>query len=129
MEAVMTRKEQIAAIVTRQAQRIAVLFANGQEESALIRSTRLVEHIDSHPDAAGMREIVFEIIPQAFHGSHHWARELFPRWRCEYRGTVVVLRARSRHQAQFEAAQVLLDLSDIQAEPVTDGRQLVPSYV
>ena len=123
------KRQKIEALVARESRRIAVLFANGQEESALIRSTRLVERIDSHPYGAGMREIAFGIIPQAFHGSHRWARELYPRWRCEYRGTVVVLRARSRHQAQFEAAQVLLDLSDIETEPVVDGRQLVPSYV
>ena len=123
------KRQKIEALVARESHRIAVMFANGQEESALIRSTRLVERIDSHPWGVGMREIVFGIIPQAFDGSHHWARELFPRWRCGYRGVYVTVRARNQQQAQFEAAQVLMDLSDIETERVADDRQLVPSYV
>ena len=126
---VITRKERIAAIVMRQAQKIAGLFAAGREESALILATRLIDRIDSSSDGAGMREIVFEIAPGAFNGSPKWARELWPRWRCEYQGMAITIRARSQRQAQFEAAQILMDLTTIDAQRVRDNQEIVPSYI
>ena len=126
---VMPRKERIAAIVTRQSHRIADLFSAGREESALILATRLIDRIDSSYDGAGMREIVFEIAPGAFNGSPNWSRELWPRWRCEYEGVSVTIRARSQRQAQFEAAQILMDLTAIDAHRVRDDQEIVPSYI
>ena len=126
---VMTRKERIAAIVTRQAHRIADLFSAGREESALILATRLIDRIDSSYDGAGMREIVFDVAPAAFNGSPNWARQLWPRWRCEYQGIAITIRARSQRQAQFEAAQVLMDLTAIDAHRVRDDQEIVPSYI
>lgn len=129
MDSVMTTKERITAIVTRQAKRIADLFASGREESALILATRLIDRIDSSYDGAGMREIVFEIAPAAFNGSPNWSRELWPRWRCEYQGIAITIRARSQRQAQFEAAQILMDLTAIDAQRVRDHQEIVPSYI
>jgi len=114
--------------VIRQSLRVRDLFRTHQEEDALILSTRLVDLIDRCGQGA-MRDAMFDIVPEAFIGSSQIERRLRPRWRCVYQGQAVVVRARSRQEAQFEAAQVLLAIELIQCGMLRDGRQVVPSYV
>lgn len=115
--------------VVGESQRIAILFAEGRDETALIRCTRLLDLIDLQHDSQQLRSVVFATVPAAFYGSKNCERRLLPRWSVRFRGESVVVRAKNKKEAQWEAAQVLVSLDDLEAVAIVDADQDVPYHV
>lgn len=114
--------------VIAECETIRQLLDCGREEQALIKCTQLIDRLEDMGAGKICRPIIFGWVPECF-VCEVLERRLYPRWRCKYLGHNLVIRARSPQHAQFEAAQILMDLNDIEVEQVIDNRSEVPSYV
>ena len=101
----------------------------GREEEALVRCTNMIDAIEDTGVGSICRPVIFGWVPECFSGSHRVERRLYRRWRCSYQGSSGVIRAQTEQQAQFEAAQVLMDLGSIHVEQLVDNQSCVPIYV
>lgn len=115
--------------VIQTCERIQQLYGCGREEEALVACTALLDRCDEFGVGNIVRPVIFGYVPHCFSGSWRCERRLLPRWKCSYMGSTVTVRARSEREAQFEAAQLLMDITAIQAEPLVDNSSKVPSYV
>ena len=105
------------------------LLDAGREEEALVLATALLDACEGTGADQYLRPILFEIAPECFLGHPACNRRLYPRWRCTFQGVSTIVRAATQEEAQYAAAQVLMEVSSIHAERMVDNVSRVPLYV
>lgn len=105
------------------------LLDAGREEEALVLATALLDACEGTGADQYLRPVLFGIAPECFLGHPACNRRLYPRWRCTFQGVSTIVRAATQEEAQYAAAQVLMEISSIEAERVIDNVSRVPSYV